>query len=57
MEPLLIIISICSFIANFFLLIAEVTSKSIIVKLLMKTIALFGVITPILYWFKLMNII
>jgi hypothetical protein len=58
MEKLFIIMSICSFIANLFWLVADITgTKSVFLILLVKTIALFGVLTPILYWLKLLNII
>jgi hypothetical protein len=49
--------SICSFTANLLILAAKVKAENIFIHLLVKTIALFGVITPILYWLKLLNTI
>jgi hypothetical protein len=58
MEYLILIMSVCSFLPSLFWLVGTVNgTKSVLVVLLIKMIALLGTITPVIYWFKLLNLI
>lgn len=57
MEKLILIMSICSFIANIFILIADANNSDFIFIVIFKAIGLFGTVLPIIYWLKLLNII
>jgi hypothetical protein len=57
MNTLLLIMSICCFLSNLFFLVANITKTNIIMTFLIKIVGIVGVLTPVLYWFKLLNII
>lgn len=57
MEKLLLLMSICCFISNFCGLIANLTGINVFGVFILKTIFLFGVLFPVLYRLKLLNII
>lgn len=56
MEKLILIMSICSFIANMFFVISNITG-GIFATFIFKIIGLFGVLSSLLYWAKLLNLI
>ena len=56
MNTLLITISIICFLFSLFFLIGEITAP-LLVKILTKIIAILGVMLPMIYWLKLLNII
>lgn len=57
MEALILIMSICCVIPSLFWLVAKISAPNLLVLMVAKFIAIMGIITPILYWFKLGGII
>jgi hypothetical protein len=57
MDKLYFIMSVCSFLSNLLLILANVTSALFTVKVLLKVIGLLGTVVPIIYWLKLLAII
>lgn len=56
METIIFIMSICSFILGILFLRAQLIGKDVSIFIL-RTISALGIITPIIYWLKLFQII
>lgn len=57
MEKLIFIISICSFLMGLIFMVADVDNDEAVFKFLAKIIGTLGVVCPIIYWLKLLQII